>query len=206
MESHHALTSPCHPTVPVAPTSRRARCLTPKVSACGGRLSDSTACRCAPHAVAAQTPAPSPCQHWLSVIPSYSSIPPHYNQWSIIEDRRWFAVRPFMKTTTLFGLVAAVALTGFAASAQAGWSVDVSFGLPWLFPPPVVVAAPPCPPPVYCPPVVIRPAPVVVCQPVYLSYPPVVYAAPRYGYIGHRGNGHEHSDHGRGNGGHGYRR
>jgi hypothetical protein len=97
-----------------------------------------------------------------------------------------------MKTKTLFGLVAAVAVTGFAASAHAGWSVNVSLGLPAFFPPPVVVTAPPCPPPVVaCPPVVLPPAPVVVYQPVPV-YPPVVYSypVPRYGYYGYYGYGH----------------
>ena len=91
-----------------------------------------------------------------------------------------------MKTKHLFGLVAVVAVAGFAHSARAGWSVDISFGLPVFIPPPIVVATPPCPPPVYCPPVVIPPAPVVVCPP---AYRPVVYAPPRYGYYGYRGCG-----------------
>ncbi len=70
-----------------------------------------------------------------------------------------------MKTKHLFGLVAVVAVTGFAASAQAGWSVDVSFGAPVYYSPPVVY----CPPPVaYYPP------------PVRYYAPPVVYGAPRY--------------------------
>lgn len=97
-----------------------------------------------------------------------------------------------MKTKTLFGLVAAVAAIGFAASAQAGWSVNISLGLPALLPPPVVVSTPPCPPPVVtCPPVVVPPAPVVVYQPVPLP-PAMVYSypAPRYGYYGYYGYGH----------------
>ena len=112
-----------------------------------------------------------------------------------------------MKTKHLFGLVAAVAVTGFAASARAGWSVDISFGLPVpVYCPPRVVVAPPCPPPVFCPPVVYRPAPVVVYPPVYR---PVVYAVPRYGHYGYRGNGHDRhhggwdrNDHGYNRGGH----
>ena len=110
-----------------------------------------------------------------------------------------------MKTKHLFGLVAGVGIAGFATSARAGWSVDISFGLPVLFPPPVVVATPPCPPPtVYCPPVIIRPPPAFVCPPVY---PPVVYVAPRYGYYGSRDyRGQNRYDQGRGNGAHGYNR
>ena len=67
-----------------------------------------------------------------------------------------------MKMKHLFGLVAVVTVTGFAASAQAGWSVGISFPAPVVFAPAVVVAAPSC-----LPPVVYRPA-------------SVVYVAPRY--------------------------
>jgi hypothetical protein len=101
-----------------------------------------------------------------------------------------------MKTKHLFGLVAAVAVTGFAASARAGWSVDISFGLPVpVYCPPRVVVAPPCPPPVFCPPVVCRPAPVYVC-PLAPPCRPVVYAAPRHGYQGYRGYGHDRDQRG----------
>lgn len=110
------------------------------------------------------------------------------------------AVEPFMKTKHIFGLVAVVAATGFAASAQAGWSLNVSFAAPVWYAPPVVVAAPRCLPPVIaCPPAVVyRPAP-APCR-------PVVYAAPRcapaYGYRdyrapfgGHGGGGHKDRGH-----------
>jgi len=89
-------------------------------------------------------------------------------------------VEPFMKTKHLFGLVAVVAVMGFAASAQAGWSVGVSIGVPVQYSPPVVY----CPPPVtYCPPpVAYYPPPVAYCPPPVRYYtPPVVYVAPRYG-------------------------
>ena len=98
-----------------------------------------------------------------------------------------------MKTKHLFGLVAVVAITGFAASAQAGWSVNFSFGVPLLFPPPVVVAAPRClSPVVYCPP----PAPYCPVPVVYAPAPcrPVFYVAPRcvpnYGPRAYSGPGH----------------
>jgi hypothetical protein len=107
-----------------------------------------------------------------------------------------------MKTKYIFGLVTAVGLTGFAASAQAGWSLNFAFGLPVPFPAPVVVAAPPCLPPVVaCP-------PAVAYRPVPAPCRPVMYMAP--GYVrcydyrgparGHRGWGHE--DRGHDHGGH----
>jgi len=90
-----------------------------------------------------------------------------------------------MKTKTLLGLVAVVAVAGFAASAQAGWSVGVSFAAPVYYAPPVVVAAP-----YYAPAVAYYPPPVVHCAPpmVYAPAPyrAVVYQypsyAPGYGY------------------------
>ena len=116
-----------------------------------------------------------------------------------------------MKTKHLFGLVTAVALTGFAASAQAGWSLNFAFGLPVPFPPPVVVAAPRCAPPVVaCPPAVAYravPAPVVYAP---APYRPVVYVNPSYvrcydyrgqGYYRGQG-GWGHNDHGYNHGGH----
>jgi hypothetical protein len=135
----------------------------------------------------------------------------HFNQWSVFEDPRRSAVEPCMKTKHLFGLVAVVTVTGFAASAQAGWSVGVSIGVPVQYSPPVVY----CPPPVtYCPPpVVYYPPPVAYCPPPVRYYaPPVVYVAPRYerhydnrDYRGHDrgrdGRGWGHNDRGHGNGG-----
>ena len=102
-----------------------------------------------------------------------------------------------MKTKLQFGLVVAVAVIGFAASAQAGWSVNISLGLPVpVWNPPVVVAAPPCPPPpVFCPPVVIQPAP-VVCLPMRPPCRPVLYGFPRYGPRGNQGYGHDHNQRG----------
>jgi hypothetical protein len=97
-----------------------------------------------------------------------------------------------MKTKYLFGLVAAVAVAGFAASAQAGWSVNVSVGVPApVWGPPPMIVAPPCPPPVVYAPVLMPPAPVVVYQPVPVYRPgPYPYPAPRYGYLGYYGHGH----------------
>ena len=106
-----------------------------------------------------------------------------------------------MKTNHLFGLAAVVAVTGFAASAQAGWSLNFSFGAPVLFPTSVVVIAPRCSPPVvYCP------------QRVKYCPPSVVYAAPQwgpnYGFPDHPCQGHyrgrgawAHYDHGHSHGG-----
>ena len=95
-----------------------------------------------------------------------------------------------MKTKHLFGLVAAVAVTGFTASAQAGWSLNFSLGLPVLFPPPVVVTAPRCLPPVVaCPPAVSYCPPRVVYAPA--PYRPVVYVNPSYlRCYDYRGPGH----------------
>src|ERR1700752_2350629 len=96
-----------------------------------------------------------------------------------------------MRTKHLFGLVAVVAVTGFAASAQGVWSVGISFAAPVAYAPAVVVAAPSCfPPVVYCPP------PVPYCPPrlVYAPAPcrPVVYVTPRcaptYGHRDYRGH------------------
>jgi hypothetical protein len=74
-----------------------------------------------------------------------------------------------MNTKPLLGLVAGIAVTGFAASAQAGVSVGFSFGIPVQYAPRVVYAAPR-----YSSPVVYCPPPVRYCP------PPVVYVAPRY--------------------------
>ncbi len=98
-----------------------------------------------------------------------------------------------MRTKHLFGLIAVVAVTGFTASAQAGWSVGISFGSPVIFAPPVVVAPPRClPPVVYCPPVVPYCPPRVVYAPAPCR--PVVYPTPRcgpgYGYRDYRGPSH----------------
>ena len=107
-----------------------------------------------------------------------------------------------MKTKHLFSLVAVVAVTGFAAPAQAGWSVNFSFPAPVWYAPAVVVAAPRCLPPfVYCPPpVVYAPAP---CR-------PVVYAAPRcapnYGYRAYPGQGRYRGQAGWNQNAHGYDR
>jgi len=110
-----------------------------------------------------------------------------------LEEPHEYLVEPVMKTKHLFGLVTAVALTGFAASAQAGWSLNFAFGLPVPFPAAVVVAGPRCAPPVvYCPP----PSPYYLPPVVYVPAPyrPVVYVAPRcapgYGYRDHRGPAH----------------
>jgi len=115
-------------------------------------------------------------------------------------------VESCMKTKTLLGLAAVLAVTGFAASAQAGVSVSVSFGAPVYFAAPVVVAAPRYVPPVaYCPPpVVYYPSPVRYCA------PPIVYVPPRYvrhhGYADYRGHNRGHGNHGHGQGnGHGRR-
>lgn len=125
----------------------------------------------------------------------------------IVEEPHEYAVEPFMKTKDIFGLVTAVAVTGFTASAQAGWSVNFSFGAPVPFPPSVVVAAPGClPPVVYCSP------PVPHCPPrvVYASAAcrPVVYAAPRwgpnYGYRAYPGQGHHRGQSGWHQNAHGY--
>jgi hypothetical protein len=93
-----------------------------------------------------------------------------------------------MKTKHIFGLVAVVAVTGFAASAQAGWSLNFSFAAPVLFPAPLVVTAPRCLPPfVYCPsPVVYAPSP---CRPVVYVAP---RCAPNYGYRAYPGPGRSH--------------
>ncbi len=107
-------------------------------------------------------------------------------------------VEPFMKTKYLFGLVATVAVTGFAASAQAGWSLNFSFAAPVVYAPPVVVAAPIGLPPVtICPPVVAyRPTP---CRPVVYIAPSYVrcydYRGPAHGQ---RGRGPEGRGHDRG--------
>ena len=109
------------------------------------------------------------------------------------EQPREYGVESFMKMKSLFGLVAAVGVAGFAAAAHAGWSVNVSVGAPVpVWTPPPVIVAPPCPPTVVAgSPVVIPPAPVIVYQPVPV-YRPVVYPypAPRYGYLGYYGHGH----------------
>jgi len=88
------------------------------------------------------------------------------------------AVERCMKTKHLFGLLAVVAVAGFTASAQAGWSVNVSIPLPL-----------PC----YSP-VAYYPAPVTYCAPPVVYYPPrsVYYApvvyAPSYRSYGGHGN------------------
>jgi len=117
-----------------------------------------------------------------------------------------------MKTKHVFGLVAVVAVIGFAASAQAGWSVGISFPAPVVFAPAVVVAAPSClPPVVYCPPRVPYCPPQVVYAPAPCR--PVVYVAPRgghsYGHRDYRGynqyrgqGGWGHNDRGHDRGGH----
>lgn len=112
-------------------------------------------------------------------------------------------VEPCMKTRTLLGLVAVVAVAGFTASAQAGWSVGVCFAAPVHYAPRVVVTAP-----YYAPPVAYYPPPVVHCAPPVRYYPPqVVYVAPRYerhyGYADYRGHnrdrrGHDSRGHSRG--------
>jgi hypothetical protein len=110
-----------------------------------------------------------------------------FNQWPGIEDVSDHAVRPTMKTKHLFGLVAVVATLGLASSAQAGVSINFSFGLPIFHAPrPVAVVVPPCPPPV-----VMRP-PVVIYRPV-APCRPVVYVAPRYDYRDQRGYDHRHN-------------
>lgn len=110
-----------------------------------------------------------------------------------------------MKTKHLFGLVAVVAVTGLASSAQAGVSISFNLGLPvpvFHAPRSVVVYTPPCPPPVvHCPPVVVY-QPVPRCA-------PVVYVAPRYerhydyrnqrGYDHRRNNGREEWSYGHDN-------
>ena len=95
-----------------------------------------------------------------------------------------------MKTKHIFGLVTAVAVTGFAASAQAGWSLNFSFGAPVIFAPPVVVAAPPCLPPIVaCPPAVVYRSIPVPCQPVVYVNPGYVRGYDYRGYGPYRGQG-----------------
>jgi hypothetical protein len=105
----------------------------------------------------------------------------------ITEDSEKHTVQPFMKTEHIFGLAIVVAVTGFAASAQAGWALNFSFGLPVPLPTPVVVAPPPCLPPVVtCP-------PSVVCRPLPAPCRPVVYVTPSYvRCYDYRGNGQYH--------------
>jgi len=95
-----------------------------------------------------------------------------------------------MKTKHLLGLVVVIAVTGFAASAQAGASFGISIGIP--------IGAYVRYAPQYS-------APVVYCPPPVTCYrSPVVYVAPRcgpyYGYRDYRDyrgyRGHE-GDHGR---------
>jgi hypothetical protein len=132
-----------------------------------------------------------------------------FNQWLGIEDVSDCPVRPTMKTKHLFGLVAVVATVGLASSAQAGVSVNFSFGLPLpVFHAPRSVAVyTPCPPPVaYCPPPVVQCAPPVVYQ--TMPRRSVVYVAPTYGrhydYRDQRGSSHgrHQSSWGRDNRGH----
>ena len=87
------------------------------------------------------------------------------------EESHYGAVKPCMKAKHLLGLGVVIAVTGFAASAQAGTSFGISIGIPAY-----VQTAPYCSPPVvYCPP------------PVSYYRSPVVYVAPRCGpYYGHR--------------------
>src|SRR6476659_7198302 len=106
-----------------------------------------------------------------------------------------------MKTKHLFGLVAVVATLGLASSAQAGVSINFSFGLPIFHAPrPVAVVVPPCPPPVVrCAPPVVVYRPVAPCR-------PVMYVAPRYDYRDQRGYDHRRNgrdDRGYGHGGRG---
>jgi len=104
------------------------------------------------------------------------------------EESHCGAVQPCMKAKHLLGLGVVIAVTGFAASAQAGTSFGISIGIPAY-----VQSAPYCSPPVvYCPP------------PVTYFRSPVVYVAPRCGpyyghreyrdYRGHKGD-HRHSGH-----------
>ena len=120
---------------------------------------------------------------------SLASMVRSFNQWPEIEDVSDCSVRPTMKTKHLFGLVAVVATLGLASSAQAGVSLNFSFGLPvpvFHASHPVVVYTPQCPPPVVrCPPVVVY-RPVAPCR-------PVVYVAPRYDYRDQRSYDHRHN-------------
>ena len=123
-----------------------------------------------------------------------------------------------MKTKYLFGIAAVAAAVGFTAQARAGWSVNLSLGVP-LPPPPVIVYTPPvhrAPPPV-----MYSPAPVVVGRPAYREYRPTVivrgyeHEGYRYDRGGrnwnrrdwdrrdwdHRDGGRYHEDQGRGRGG-----
>jgi|GEM_PF-3996386 hypothetical protein len=116
-----------------------------------------------------------------------------------VEERRKSLVRPYMKRIPLFSLVTAVAVVGFASSAQAGLSIGFFFGLPapvFHAPRAVVVVQPPCPPVVVYHPV--RHCEPIVYQPT-LRCAPVVYVAPgyerHYDYRDQRGYDHRRSEH-----------
>jgi hypothetical protein len=95
-----------------------------------------------------------------------------------LEVRREWLVEFAMRTKSLLGLTAIIAVVGFTASAKAGVSLNISFGAPVRFTPQVISCPPPvrpCPPVVACPPVVVARPPVAIYRPPVVNYcPPVV--------------------------------